>query len=121
MSSSPGEEAYETAEEDHPTYAQSSSGASSTFTTTLNEDSDSVYVTANQTPVASPDMEGDTASPIPIAAQYRASFEAFRRFEEKAEERRKTASLNVSSSRRPMSESEEGASGNPASRTIPSA
>ena len=50
----PGEEAYHTAEEDHQSYMQGSSVASSTRTTTLDGGSDSVYATANQTPTASP-------------------------------------------------------------------
>lgn len=64
------EEDYYTAEEDHLSYAQRSSGASSTVTTTPNGSSDSVYATANQTRIASPDMSRGTASSIPIAAQY---------------------------------------------------
>lgn len=54
---SPSEEAYNTAEEDHHSYAQASSEASSTITTTLDGGSDSVYITANQTPTASPDVD----------------------------------------------------------------
>lgn len=69
-SRSRAEEDYRTAEEDHLSYAQRSSGASSTVTTTPNGSSDSVYATANQTPIASPDMSRGTASSIPIAAQY---------------------------------------------------
>lgn len=64
------EEDYYTAEEDHLSHAQRSSGASSTVTTTPDGSSDSVYATANQTPIASPDISNYTALSIPIAAQY---------------------------------------------------
>ena len=61
-SRSPGEEHYYTAEEDHHSTAHSSSEASSTITTNPNGSSDSEYATANQTPIASPDMNKVTAS-----------------------------------------------------------
>ena len=56
-SNSPVEEAYHTAAEDHQSYAQASSEASSTITTTIEGASDSVYATANQTPTVSPDVD----------------------------------------------------------------
>ena len=63
-SRSSGAELYYTAEEDHQSNAHSSSEASSTITATPNGSSDSVYATANQTPIASPDMNRVTASLI---------------------------------------------------------
>ena len=91
-SHSPGEEAYCTAEEDHSCYAQSFSGASSIVTSTPNG---SVYATANQTPEASPGMNRDTTSSVPIVAQDQRSYDAIRPIEESLEERREKTPSNA--------------------------
>ena len=91
-SHSPGEEAYYTAEEDQCYHAQSSSGASSIVTATPNG---SVYATAIQTPVASPSMNRDTASSVPIVAQDQRSYQEVRSIEESLEERREETTSNV--------------------------
>ena len=78
MLSSPSEEIYYTAEEDHCCYASSSSP-------------DSVYATANQTPNANPDVERGTVSSKSIVAQDQGSFDAPRQIEKCREERGETS------------------------------
>ena len=63
-SRSPVEESFFSTQEDHISDAQSVE-ASSTVMVTPNESSKSVYATANQTPMASPDLNRDTAPSTP--------------------------------------------------------
>ncbi len=86
-SPSPSEETYHTAEEGHSLYAQSS-------------ESDSVYATANQTPAASPDVNEGIFSSDPIAAEDQRPAETNHPIEESTEERRESASSNVTAAPR---------------------
>ena len=96
-SQSPGEEAYFIAEEDRSCYARSFSRASSTMTKTPNV---SVYATADQTPTTSLVMSRGTASSIPLEAEYQGSFEWLRPIEERTEECRERAPLNLTAAQR---------------------
>lgn len=99
-SRSPGEASYYTAEEDGHSTEQASNVAELAVTASPNGSSDSLYTTANQTPIASPSMSRSIAPAIPITAQYQNSFGAHRRVEESPEEHRERAPSAVTASSR---------------------
>lgn len=87
-SSSTGKESYFTAEEDNHTSAQAPNVAESTGTATRTGSSESLYATAHQTPVASPDISRGIATSLPDTAQFQNAIEPLGRVEESPEEYR---------------------------------
>ena len=99
-SRSPGETPYYIAEEDGHSSEQASNVAESAVTASPNGSSDSLYTTANQTPIASPSTSRSIAPAIPITAQYQNSFGAHRRVEDGPEKHRERAPSAVTTAPR---------------------